>query len=68
MEEIVAWVDKLSELELGEGEDEISSPVFFSLPFRSDDIKDSFSVDLALANSPEKSRDFIKVPKVIEDK
>jgi len=68
MIKIVKWVNKLEELEYDVSKGELYSSVSFSLPFRKDKIKLSFSPDEALANSPEKSKGFIKVPKVIEEK
>jgi len=68
MIKIVEWVNKLEELEYDVSKGEVYSSVSFSLPFRKDRIQPSFSPDDALANSPEKSQGFIKVPKVIEEK
>ena len=68
MIKIVEWVDKLEGLELDLSRSEVYSPVPFSLPFRKDKILPSFPTEQATANSPEKTEEFIKVPKVIEEK
>lgn len=68
MKKIVEWVDKLGELRLDSSKNEEYTPVSFSLPFREDEIKPSFSDKEALANSPEHDGKFMKVPKVIEGK
>lgn len=65
---IVEWVGKLEGLELDVSKGEVYSPVSFPLPFRQDMMQPSFSTAEALDNSPEKSAEFIKVPKVIEEK
>ena len=65
---IVRWVDKLDELNIDVSKGEVFSPLPFPLPFRKDEILSSFSSEEALANSPEKKGEFIKVPKVIEEK
>jgi len=68
MIKILEWVNKLEELEIDISKGEVYSSVSFSLPIRKDKIQPSFSPAEALASSPEKSRGFIKVPKVIEEK
>ena len=68
MIKIVKWVGKLEELEFDVSKDEVYSPVSFFLPFRNDKILPSFPIEQALANSPEKNKGFIMVPKVIEEK
>lgn len=68
MNQIVEWVDKLGELRLESSKNEEYTPVSFSLSFRDDEIKPSFSDKEALANSPENDGEFMKVPKVIEEK
>ena len=68
MIKIVKWVDKLEELELDVSKGEVYSPVSFFLPFRKDEILPSFPTGQATANSPEKTEEFIKAPKVIEEK
>lgn len=65
---IVQWVDKLEELHIDISKGEMFSPVPFPLPLRKDEILASFSSDVALANSPEKKGNFIKVPQVIKEK
>lgn len=65
---IVEWVTKLEELKIEVTRGEVYSPVSFSLPFRQDKILESLPSGEALANSPERSNEFIKVPKVIEEK
>jgi len=68
MAEIVEWFGKLSALQLEDGEDEGCASVSFSLPLREDQARECFSAETALANAPEKQKDFFKVPKVIEEK
>jgi aspartyl-tRNA(Asn)/glutamyl-tRNA(Gln) amidotransferase subunit C len=68
MIKIIEWVGKLEELEFEASEGEVSSSVSFSTPFREDRIHPSFPAEEAVANSPEKDKGFIKVPKVIEEK
>jgi aspartyl-tRNA(Asn)/glutamyl-tRNA(Gln) amidotransferase subunit C len=68
MIKIIKWVNKLEELKIDVTKGELYSSVSFSLPFRKDKIKRSLPAEEALANSPEKSKGFIKVPKVIEEK
>jgi aspartyl-tRNA(Asn)/glutamyl-tRNA(Gln) amidotransferase subunit C len=68
MIKIVRWVNKLEELGIDPSKGELDSPVFLSLPLREDKIKSSLPAQEALASSPEKSKGFIKVPKVIEEK
>jgi aspartyl/glutamyl-tRNA(Asn/Gln) amidotransferase C subunit len=68
MIKIVEWVNKLKELEFDVSRGEVYSSISFPIPFRKDKIQPSFSTEQALANSPEKSEGFIKVPKVIEEK
>lgn len=68
MLKIVEWVTKLEELKIEVSKGEVYSPVSFSLPFRQDKILESLPSEEALANSPEKDNEFIKVPKVIEEK
>jgi len=65
---VVEWVSKLEELKPEDSGQEARSSVPFAFPFRVDEIRDSFSTESALANAPEKKRDFIIVPKVIEEK
>jgi len=65
---VVEWVGKLEELRFDDSRIEGFSSVPFSLPFRPDEIRGSFPTESALANAPEKKKDFILVPKVIEEK
>ena len=68
MIKIVEWGDKLEELELDVSKGEVYSPVSFFLPFRQDKILPSFPTGQAADNSSEKTEEFIKAPKVIEEK
>jgi len=68
MIKIIDWVNKLEELKIDISRGEVYSPLTFSLPWREDKIQTSLPQEKALANSPEKSQEFIKVPKVIEGK
>ncbi len=68
MVKIIEWVGKLSDLRLNDPGAEVFCAVPFALPFREDKIRESLSVEEALANSPDKNSGFIKVPKVIEEK
>ena len=65
---IIKWVNKLEELKFDISREEPYISASTSLPFRKDKIKPSLPTKEALANSPEKSEEFIKVPKVIEGK
>ena len=64
--EILAWVDKLKELNISEVP--FTSHV---LPlrnvFREDELKESLSEEEALLNAPQKKRSHFQVPKVIGD-
>jgi aspartyl-tRNA(Asn)/glutamyl-tRNA(Gln) amidotransferase subunit C len=68
MVKIIEWVGQLSNLRLNDPGSEVFCPAPLPLPFREDETRDSFSVEEALANSPEKNSGFIKVPRVIEEK
>ena len=68
MIKIVKWVNKLEELKFASSREEPGASVSLSLPFRKDKIKPSLPTEEALANSPEKGKEFIKVPRVIEEK
>jgi aspartyl-tRNA(Asn)/glutamyl-tRNA(Gln) amidotransferase subunit C len=68
MIKIIEWVGQLSDLRPNDPGSEASCPSPVPLSFREDEIRASLSVEEALANSPEKNRGFIKVPKVIEEK
>lgn len=68
MIKIVEWVNKLEKLKIDISGEEVYSFLSFSLPFRKDEVCPSFPTKKALANSPEKNEEFIKVPKVIQEK
>lgn len=68
MIKIIQWVGKLEELEFEASEEEVYSSVSFSTPFREDRVQPSFPAEEAAANSPEKDKGFITVPRVIEEK
>jgi len=68
MIKIIEWVNKLEELKFDISREEVYSPLASSLPLRKDEVQSSLGVDKALANSPEKSRGYVKVPRVIEGK
>ena len=68
MIKIIEWVNKLEELKIDISRREVYSPLAATLPWRKDEVQPSLEVDKALANSPEKSRGYVKVPKVIEGK
>lgn len=68
MAKIVEWVGRLSALQLADAGDGFYSPLSFSLPLREDQARECFSAETALANAPEKQKDFFKVPQVIEEK
>lgn len=62
---ILEYVDKLNELDTDSVE-----PTAHALPvhnvFRSDDPRDSFDPQRALANAPQRDGSFFKVPKVLD--
>lgn len=67
LEKIVAWVGKLAELPLtsaesrpGEGES--------GLPLRPDIIQESLPLKIVLKAAADRDENFIKVPRVIEDR
>jgi len=66
LSEIVDYVDKLNELETDNVE-----PLAHCLDvrnvFRRDEVKESLGTEAALANAPERSGDFFKVPKILDD-
>ncbi|MFQ5721411.1 MAG: Asp-tRNA(Asn)/Glu-tRNA(Gln) amidotransferase subunit GatC [Candidatus Aminicenantales bacterium] len=68
MIKIIEWVNKLEELKIDISRGEVYSPLASSLPWRKDEVQPSLPLEKALANSPEKSQGYIKVPKVIEGK
>jgi aspartyl-tRNA(Asn)/glutamyl-tRNA(Gln) amidotransferase subunit C len=65
MDAILAYVDKLNELETGH-----IIPTAHAVPlenaFRDDVTRPSLGADLALAAAPDRADDFFRVPKVIE--
>ncbi|MDT3697220.1 MAG: Asp-tRNA(Asn)/Glu-tRNA(Gln) amidotransferase subunit GatC [Ignavibacterium sp.] len=67
MNEILAYMDKLNELDT-ENIKPLSHPVEQVNIFREDKLKESVSVEEALKNSPDKTDQHFKVPKVIGDK
>jgi len=64
MNEILNYIDKLNELDT-ENVEPLSHPVENINVFRNDELKQSISKEDALRNSPERTEDFFKVPKVI---
>lgn len=68
MIKIIQWVGKLEVLESGASKGRGHPSVSLSTPFREDKVQPSFPAEEAVANSPEKDKGFIKVPKVIEKK
>jgi len=62
---ILAYVDKLSELDTGSVQP-TSHAVPMENAFREDVEAPSIGVDNALANAPDRSESFFRVPKVIE--
>ena len=65
LNKILEYVDKLNELDT-ENVEPLSHPVEGSNVFRDDELKPSVSRDDALANAPDKTDEFFKVPKVIK--
>jgi aspartyl-tRNA(Asn)/glutamyl-tRNA(Gln) amidotransferase subunit C len=65
MDAILAYVDKLNELDTG-GITPTSHAVPMENAFREDVVSESFSSDNALLNAPDRSDNFFRVPKVIE--
>ncbi|MFC1511866.1 Asp-tRNA(Asn)/Glu-tRNA(Gln) amidotransferase subunit GatC [Candidatus Latescibacterota bacterium] len=65
LNDILAYMDKLSELDTGDVE-----PLTHILPVenvtRLDEVKPSFDQDTALANAPKHVRGFFVIPRVIE--
>lgn len=66
LEEIVAWVGRLKELPLSETHLELGAET--KLALRPDKVEPSFPLRVVLEAAPEKDDNFIKVPKVIEEK
>jgi aspartyl-tRNA(Asn)/glutamyl-tRNA(Gln) amidotransferase subunit C len=67
MNEILAYMDKLNELDT-ENVEPLSHPVEQTNVFREDEMKPSITTEEALKNAPEKDERYFKVPKVIGDK
>jgi aspartyl-tRNA(Asn)/glutamyl-tRNA(Gln) amidotransferase subunit C len=65
MDAILAYVDKLNELDTA-GVVPTSHAVPMENAFRDDVVRPSIGVENALANAPERADGFFKVPKVIE--
>lgn len=64
LNEILSYVDKLNELDT-ENVEPLSHPVENINVFRNDELKQSITTDEALKNAPDKTDEFFKVPKVI---
>jgi aspartyl-tRNA(Asn)/glutamyl-tRNA(Gln) amidotransferase subunit C len=64
MNEILAYIDKLNELDT-EDVEPMSHPLDLKNVFRSDEPKESLPQNKALENAPSKTDKFFKVPKVI---
>ena len=64
LNEILSYVDKLNELNT-ENIEPLLQPVENLNVFRSDELKQSISTEEALKNAPDKTEEFFKVPKVI---
>ena len=67
MNEILAYMDKLNELDT-ENVEPLSHPVEQTNVFREDELKPSITTEDALKNAPAKDEHYFKVPKVIGDK
>jgi len=65
MDAILAYVDKLNELDTS-GVVPTSHAVPMENAFRDDEARPSIGVESALANAPERADGFFRVPKVIE--
>lgn len=64
LNDILAYVEKLNELDT-ENVEPLSHPVENNNVFREDELKPSISTEEALKNSPNKTEEFFRVPKVI---
>ncbi len=64
MNEILAYIDKLNELNT-DGVEPLSHPVENTNVFRHDEKKKSIERDNALKNAPDSNEEYFKVPKVI---
>jgi aspartyl-tRNA(Asn)/glutamyl-tRNA(Gln) amidotransferase subunit C len=65
MDAILAYVDKLNELDTS-GVIPTAHAVPMENSFRDDEARPAIGVDSALANAPERADGFFRVPKVIE--
>ncbi|KAF0151503.1 MAG: aspartyl-tRNA(Asn)/glutamyl-tRNA (Gln) amidotransferase subunit C [Ignavibacteria bacterium] len=64
LNDILAYVEKLNELDT-ESIEPLSHPVENSNVFREDELKHSISTEESLKNAPDKTEEFFRVPKVI---
>lgn len=64
LNDILAYVEKLNELDT-ENVEPLSHPVENNNVFREDELKKSISTEDALKNAPNKTEEFFRVPKVI---
>lgn len=64
LNDFLAYVEKLNELDT-ENIEPLSHPVENNNVFREDELKPSISTEEALKNSPNKTEEFFRVPKVI---
>ena len=65
LDNILSYVDKLNELDTT-GVEPTSHVLPIKNVMRPDEVKPSLTPDEALANAPERSGDFYRVPKIIE--
>ena len=64
LNEILSYVDKLNQLDT-ENVEPLSHPVENINVFRNDGLKQSVTTEDALKNAPDRTEEFFKVPKVI---
>ena len=64
LNEILSYVDKLNQLDT-ENVEPLSHPVENINVFRNDELKQSVTTEDALKNAPDRTEEFFKVPKVI---
>ena len=64
LNDILAYVEKLNELDT-ENVEPLSHPVENNNVFREDELKPSITTEVALKNAPNKTEEFFRVPKVI---
>lgn len=64
LNDILAYVEKLNELDT-ENVEPLSHPVENNNVFREDELKPSITTEEALKNAPNKTEEFFRVPKVI---